>query len=338
MSGLEIVPVDPFDDEAVDAWHAVYEEADRFDRGELTDAWLLEETRPELQQRTELLRRQAFLARVDGTAVGCALMVLPLSENRHRAELGIHVAPAARRRGVGSAVLERLVAEAKEAGRTVLGGEVTWPYASGPEDAGHPGAELARRHGFDLVLVEVHRTLDLPVDEALLDRLAAEAAAHHQGYTVRAWVGPVPDDLVEGYAVLEASLETEAPLGGLDVEAVVPDVARVREMEELLASQGRTAFGAVALDPAGVVVAYTMIQVDRAGRAFQWGTLVRGADRGHRLGLAVKVANHRMLQDRRPDLRRVSTYNAEVNAHMVAVNELLGFRPVERLGEFQRRL
>jgi hypothetical protein len=86
------------------------------------------------------------------------------------------------------------------------------------------------------------------------------------------------------------------------------------------------------------VVAYTMIQVDRAGRAFQWGTLVRGADRGHRLGLAVKVANHRMLQDRRPDLRRVSTYNAEVNAHMVAVNELLGFRPVERLGEFQRRL
>ena len=32
------------------------------------------------------------------------------------------------------------------------------------------------------------------------------------------------------------------------------------------------------------------------------------------------------------------TWNAEVNAHMVAVNEQLGFEPVERLGEFQKRL
>jgi len=34
----------------------------------------------------------------------------------------------------------------------------------------------------------------------------------------------------------------------------------------------------------------------------------------------------------------LTTYNAESNTHMVGVNEALGFRPVERLGNLQRRL
>ena len=46
-------------------------------------------------------------------------------------------------------------------------------------------------------------------------------------------------------------------------------------------------------------------------RAYQWGALVRRADRGHRLGLAVKVANLRLLQQERPDIERVITWNGE---------------------------
>jgi len=61
------------------------------------------------------------------------------------------------------------------------------------------------------------------------------------------------------------------------------------------------------------------------------------ADR-RRLGLALKVANLQLLQGLPPDARRVTTYNGEVNSHMIGVNERLGFRPVERLGEFQKRL
>ena len=60
--------------------------------------------------------------------------------------------------------------------------------------------------------------------------------------------------------------------------------------------------------------------------------------RGHRLGLATKAANLLRLQRHRPDLREVRTYNAESNTHMVAVNDAMGFLPVERLGEFERRL
>ena len=51
----------------------------------------------------------------------------------------------------------------------------------------------------------------------------------------------------------------------------------------------------------------------------------------------MKVANVQLIQRERPDLSQVVTWNAEVNAHMVAVNEQLGFEPVERLGEFHDR-
>ena len=73
-------------------------------------------------------------------------------------------------------------------------------------------------------------------------------------------------------------------------------------------------------------------------RAYQWGTLVRPDHRGHRLGLAVKVANVRLLQETQPQITTVVTFNADVNAPMVAVNERLGFRPVQWMGEVQKRL
>ena len=114
----------------------------------------------------------------------------------------------------------------------------------------------------------------------------------------------------------------------------------VREREAVLERQGRTKYNTVALDADGVVVAYTDLAttVHEPGRAYQWGTLVRRDHRGHRLGVAVKVANLRLLERERPDVRRVTTYNAEVNAHMIGVNEAIGFVPVARLGDFQKRL
>jgi hypothetical protein len=73
-------------------------------------------------------------------------------------------------------------------------------------------------------------------------------------------------------------------------------------------------------------------------RGFQSGTLVVGAHRGHRLGLAIKVANHRALAERFPELEWVVTGNADVNAHMNAINDRLGFRVVERCLEVERTI
>jgi hypothetical protein len=50
------------------------------------------------------------------------------------------------------------------------------------------------------------------------------------------------------------------------------------------------------------------------------------------------VHNLRRLQDDLPAAGVLYTFNAEVNHHMIAVNEAMGFRPVQRLGEFQKKL
>ena len=150
----------------------------------------------------------------------------------------------------------------------------------------------------------------------------------------------MPDELLHGWAELTSSLATEAPVGELELEPETVSVEVVREREETLARQGRTKYNTVALSASGEVVAYSDLAttVHEPDRAYQWGTLVRRAHRGHRLGVAVKVANLRLLQRERPDLRRLTTYNAEVNSHMIGVNEVLGFRPVGRLGDFQKKL
>ena len=64
-------------------------------------------------------------------------------------------------------------------------------------------------------------------------------------------------------------------------------------------------------------------------KVWQWGTLVDREHRGHRLGMAVKVANLRELQRAHPERETVGTGNDATNSYMVGINVELGFRVVE---------
>lgn len=329
----EILAVDPFDDAGVEAWHGVYAASEYADRGPDADVWQLEEQRQELQQVSDRARRQAWLVREsDGRPVASGWLALTLRDNTHLARCGIFVLPAARRRGHGTRLLDLLESQARAAGRGVLVAFTHWPFAVGADGGSAAGVAFGRAHGFDLALGEVRRSLRLPV---ALPEPPPEASA----YTIRAFAGPVPDDIVEGWAALDAAIETEAPTGELDLEPRPAAVAQVRETEALIAAQGRTTVNAVALSAGGEVAAYTQVAVPpREPVAYQWGTMVARRHRGHRLGLAVKVAALELLQRDHPRMRTVCTYNAEVNRHMIAVNEALGFEPVERIGQLQKRL
>jgi GNAT superfamily N-acetyltransferase len=267
-------------------------------------------------------------------------MRTPLLDNLELADITVHVVPAHRRLGHGTALLAHLEDVARRRGRRVLTGLAAWPYDAGSDGAGACAPEFAAARGWSLALSEVQRELRLPVDDQVLEGLARDAARAHAAYTLRSWVGPVPDELLVGWAEVTSSLATEAPTGDLELEPEAASTEAVREGEALVERQGRTKYNTVALDADGVVVAYSDLAttVHEPGRAYQWGTLVRGEHRGHRLGIAVKVANLRLLQRERPDITRLTTYNAEVNAHMIGVNEAMGFVPVARLGDFQKRL
>ncbi|MCA2225212.1 hypothetical protein [Nonomuraea aurantiaca] len=47
--------------------------------------------------------------------------------------------------------------------------------------------------------------------------------------------------------------------------------------------------------------------------------------RGHRLGLLLKIGNLLWLRDREPHIERLITWNAVSNAHMLAINEAMGY-------------
>jgi GNAT superfamily N-acetyltransferase len=334
---LQITRVDPLDDAAFDAWWESYAAAKQADMGENALIWSREESRAEQRQPSATMERRAYVATRDGAAVGSGSLALPLKDNRHIGALGVTVPEEHRRRGIGTALLAHIEGEARQAGRTTLRAETAWPASAQADGTAEPGREFARRHGYELAIGDLQNRLRLPVDGAIIDALLAEAPA--AGYTVRSWVGAVPEKYVAEWAMLDALLDTEAPTGDLDIEASSADVADVRAAEELRERQGRTSFGTIALSPDGRIAAYTQIVVSGDdGNAYQWGTLVRREDRGHRLGLRVKLENLLLLQQLSPATPRIYTYNAEENAHMLAVNTRLGFEVTGRLGELQKRV
>ncbi len=340
MSLPEVVRVDPFDEQAFDAWHACYLAADRYGRERWASPWALEEFRVEKQAVLPHRESSVYGLALDGRFVAVAELAFSLLDNLGMAEVLIHTHPEHRRQGHGSRVLAHLEDVARARGRSSLWSETPYPFEAGAHGAGEPGPEFLRSRGFRFGLADVMRVADLPVDRAVLDRLCAEAAPRHAAYELRSFVGAVPEELALGVAEAAASLNTEAPTGELEIEAQTSDVAALRAEEAILEGQRRRKYTTVAVAPDGSVAGYTELLVPDLdpSRVYQWGTLVRPGHRGHRLGLALKAGNLCLVQERERGRDLLVTYNAEVNTHMIGVNDALGFRPVERLGEFQKQL
>ena len=336
---MEIVRLDPHDDDALRAWHATYLEADSRGRPFATP-WMLEEARATLQSPPVANERLAMSGVVDGEVVCVAGVVLPLKDNLDHVDFHVHTHPDRRRRGYGAQMLQHVEQLAVERGRPQLVALVDHAYDLGPSGAGEPAVEFLTAHGFTHSLGEVQSSLPLPVADELLEEIEAEVAEAHDGYTLRSFVDRCPDDLIASLGRVMGMLVTEAPTGELTFEQEVFDEERIRAQEAMMAEAGRTMYFTVALDAAGEVVAYTQLNVPRydPGKAYQWGTLVDPAHRGHRLGLAVKAANLALLQRSEDGLSEVITSNAEVNEHMLAVNGRFGFVPVARLAEFMKTL
>lgn len=338
---MNIVPVDPGDPAGFEAFYAVYAAASKAGpAGEFAAVWQPEEVRVAMADPDERMARSAWAGWVDGSVAATGWLEASTVDNLDLATVLVCCHPDHRGHGHAAAMLEHVEGEARARGRSRLVAEIDWPYEAGPEGAGSTDLAWTRRHGFELGLLDVQRRLALPVDEEVLGRLAAEAAAHHDGYELRSFTGPVPDELAEAWVRLEATLITEAPMGEIERESEAADVDALRAREAMVSAQGRTKVNTVALAPDGDLVALSDIAVTEheSDRAYQWGTLVRPDHRGHRLGMAVKVANLRQLQQTQPQISTVVTYNADVNAPMVAINDALGFRPVAYMGELQKKL
>ncbi len=281
-------------------------------------------------------RLRYFTAAWDGdTMVGAMAGGGPLTDNVHRAHYEVAVREDHRRRGIGTMLAEDFERWAAANGRRVVSGEVFAPV-----DGTSPALEFATGRGYKVTIEDGMKVADIPETKDGWAALAAECAPFHEDYLLRTVHGFIPDELVEGYCAVQNMFMSEAPTGDADVEDEVWDAARVRANQERAAQAGRRDVTTFALSRDGDVAAMTELFVNESvpHRGFQSGTLVVPAHRGHRLGLAVKVANQQALYEKFPELAFIITGNADVNTHMNAINDRLGFHVVERCLEVEREI
>jgi GNAT superfamily N-acetyltransferase len=332
LSELVIRALDPADDDDMDGFQDVYAAAELaedpgvalFSR-EYGVAMLASDDTSELAE--------AFGAFLDGRMVGESILMGSNRHNLHLAHTRLWVDPRHQRQGYGARLLAHLEDHARARGRTHLR-----THARVGEGLGH-NRGFAEDHGYRLFQTEIERRLALPVDQALLDRLEAESAPHHRDYEIHPFVGRVPDELRASYVGLRNLLDVEMPHGEAEMEAGRDTVDDLDALEREREAARRTMVAAFAVRD-GVVVAYADASVPSSEfpQIAQLGTLVHPDHRGHRLGMAVKCAQLRLICEQFPDKDYITTSNAEVNAHMVAINVALGFEIHQVWGEFEKRL
>lgn len=331
---MRVAPIDVHDDALLRGFWEAGREGDEHGRAYST-FWAWTAAKVAFRADNNSVSQNAIAAVGDDEVLGASQVILPLLDNLHVAYIEPIVRPGHRRRGIGTALLDATIDLCRDHDRTTLIGEVNQPLDGSP----CPGRAFMERHGFAVASEEIHRVLDLPVDPGHLDELDNATIEHRTGYRLVSWEDRVPEEHLEGFCTLQEAFNAEAPSGDLDIEPERWDEDRVRNMEKRTARQGRRECVTAAYDPAGQMVALTqMMQVEETPDwGVQGGTLVMPGHRGRRLGMAIKVANLRRYQQRFGQVRTVHSWNSEVNGPMIAINEALGFRPVERLLEMQRK-
>jgi GNAT superfamily N-acetyltransferase len=230
-------------------------------------------------------------------------------DNRHLAWLDVQVHPAHRRRGLGSAMLVHLEAEARRLGRTTFG-MGGWKS--------EPVREFALHH----------------------EPRYAEARGAAADYELLRIAGRTPAAMLPQLATMVAAIN-DAPTDDLDMEDEQYPPERVVAYEEAQEGRGHRLYRVVARHrESGELAGHTVVVVEtaRPGLGSQHDTSVVRAHRGHRLGFLLKAEMVRWLREVEPGLIDVDTGNAASNDHMVAINEELGYELIGHQVCFQRKL
>jgi GNAT superfamily N-acetyltransferase len=284
-------------------------------------------------------RIEQWLARVDGRLAGILVLGMRLTDNTDITvirELAVH--PDYRRQGVGTLLWRHAIAQSLAAGRHRLLVETTRPLDRDCD----PGEEFVTATGAARVTMETgHQLAIADLDEAGLRGRLASAEAASSDYSLVRWAGPTPEAFVDGMARMAARMTTDVPMDDLDWQPEVWDAERVRSRDAIaVIRETRSYTTAARHDPTGELAGYTSIDLPAGNHAFGWqeATLVVPGHRGHRLGLRLKIENLAHVLRHEPALEIVETANADVNDHMIAINRVLGFRPIARHSEWELKL
>ncbi|MDR7251716.1 GNAT superfamily N-acetyltransferase [Nocardioides sp. BE266] len=329
---VDIEQINPHNEAALRAWWEVGHAATAYRPGKPWPVW--EMSRVSLPAENPE-RGITLIGAIDGREmVGAGLLTRTLQDNLHSAMAFAYTRPDRVREGIGRRLVEELEVVAAGDGRTTVQSEAYLP----PGGSGVPEA-FATAMAYAVASRESIKELNLADYLERREELAASAPVP-DGYRILTFDTVCPEEHLESFGRLLGMLMSEVPLGELDLEDSEWTPERIRAAEQREVAIGRHVQTAMAIAPDGSVAGVSDVRVDDSDPAAgQVGiTLVDPAHRGHRLGLALKLATHDLAVATYPELVTVDTSNAEVNTWMNAVNEALGYRTIETLLELQKKL
>ena len=229
---------------------------------------------------------------------------------------------------VTAGVLAELLSLARAGGRTSV---VAW------------GDYTPERHDFwtglgaELRYTEQESSLDMAsVDPQLMARWIEAGPADLE---LVHWARRCPEEWIDA-VVATANAMKDAPTDDLEMADTVVDAAMVRAEIEARAALGLEYQGVLAVTPDGEAAGTTEVFINRhrPEASWQWSTVVLPAHRGRRIGRWLKATMWRRLRATEPGVTGLHTGNAASNAHMLAINTEMGFKPTHLMGCWQADL
>ena len=306
-------------DPTSEAWLEVHHAANRGVWGPAAERTSIEEIVDVAVRRHE--GRRTFVVTEDGSdaPLAAAQTIRRTRDNVGTAGVWLSVHPDHQRRGIGSLLLTHCEQALRHDGCHRI-----HEHSGAPVEKGDAATGFALANGYRQTLLDLRQDLALPVDDAALNAL--DPRPDPAAYLIETSVDGLPEEWLEDRALLARRMSTDAPSGDIELDEEDWDAERVRQVW----NTPSPIWGVESVArhvPTGRLVAFTDI-VMRPGQpdlAVQSDTLVLREHRGRALGLAVKIANLRALQQERDDAATVRTWNAATNTHMVAINERMGF-------------
>jgi GNAT superfamily N-acetyltransferase len=276
--------------------------------------------------------RPLIAAAREGNRVVAYLSIeLPQWDNRHLGQVEVTVDPLARRRGLGRTLFVTGIERVRADGRPLVTTECFDDTSA---------VKFLETTGFERASVEVLRTQDpAMVGWAQLDRLYAEAEVESADYELVRIPGQVPAAMLDDVGRLAESIN-DAPTDDLDMEDEAFPADRIRRMEIVQEASGRRIYRLIVRHrSSGELAGHTAlaVEIEQPWLGHQLETTVAQKHRGHRLGLLLKIGMLHWMRDLEAQLRSITTWNAASNAHMVSINEQLGYVPIARGIAWQRR-
>lgn len=140
----------------------------------------------------------------------------------------------------------------------------------------------------------------------------------------------IPEDLIERYAPFFTEVNNQVPLGELDIDTLVttPELIRLKEAE--FKELGLAHHTMITLEADGEISGMTEM-ILRNTILSQGLTGVRASQRGRKLGKWLKAAMLEEMRKKYPQVKVITTGNADSNAPMLSINHRLGFKSYKEI-------